>query len=101
MNPEKTIVALSYFDWMTVLALAGLTWFLLARHFRSQDKLADAVAFLAKEVGELRSWIAESYVTKPDHVRDLDRLSEDIERWSSRFERDLEAHRDECPVRRG
>ena len=100
MNPEAAHVTLSYFDWMTVLAAGALLWFLLGRFFRANEKLADAVEALASQVAGLRTFVSENYVTKPDHARDLDRLSEDIDTWAARFQRDLDAHRDGCPGRR-
>ncbi len=100
MNPEAPHIALSYFDWMTVLALAALLWFLLGRFFRANEKLAEAVSALAMEVAGLRAFVSETYVTKRDHTRDVERLSEDIDAWATRFQRDLDVHRDECPGRR-
>jgi hypothetical protein len=100
MPPEAAHISLSYFDWTMVLALAALLWLLLTRFFRANEKLAEAVASLASEVAGLRAFVSETYVTKRDHTRDFDHLSEDIASWATRFERELETHRNECPGRR-
>lgn len=101
MQAETTHVALSFFDWSTILAFAGFAFLLVKRELRSRDELATAVKALTDEVAKLRTWIAETYVTKHDHARDIDRLRDDIADHAERFSRELESHRDECPARRG
>jgi hypothetical protein len=98
---ETPFMSLSAFDWATVLALAALAWFLLVRDFRSRDELARTVQALAEAVGELRALMAEQYVNKDDHRRDIDRVSADIAMHAKQFQRELETHREECPARRG
>ena len=98
---EPAHLALSYFDWMTILALSALAWFLMVRFVRSQDQLAAAVTALSKEVAELPGHIAANYVTKPDHNRDIDGLKEVITDHAERWREELVRHREECPGRRG
>ena len=99
MEPSHPI-SLSMFDWATILALAGLAWFLLVRNFRSQDELAKTVKCLAEELGKLRAHMAERYVAKPDHDRAISDLKGTIAEHAERWREDLETHRRECPGRR-
>lgn len=93
-------MSLSAFDWACVLALAGLLWFLLVRDFRSRDRLASTVESLGKTVADLRTWMAENYVTRPEHLREIERLETSIADHADRWREDLERHRSDCPGRR-
>ncbi len=99
-DPERTFVSLSSFDWATVMVLGAIAWFFFVRDYRSRDELAKTVKALADAVSDLRALMAEQYVSKDDHRREIDRLSDDIDTWANRFQRDLESHRDECAARR-
>jgi hypothetical protein len=97
---EPTHMALSAFDWATVLAMAGLLWFLFVRDYKSRDRQTNAVEALSVEVGRLRAWMAETYVTKVEHLREVDRLETSIADHAERWREDLTRHRSDCPVRR-
>ncbi len=98
-NSERAAISLSSFDWATVMVLGLLAWFFFMRDYRSRDELAKTVKALADAVSDLRALMAEQYVSKDDHRREIDRLSDDIDTWTERFRRDLESHKDECPIR--
>ena len=92
-------MVLTGFDWATILAAAALLWFLLVRDFKSRDRLAATVDELAGEVGKLRTWMAENYVTRPEHLREIVRLEASIAEHAERWREDLARHREECPTR--
>jgi hypothetical protein len=96
---QASSITLSAFDWAIVLALAGLAWFLLVRNFRAQDALALNVQALTGEVAKLHQVMAETYVTKVDHLREVDRLETSIAGHAERWRDDLAQHRRDCPVR--
>jgi HAMP domain-containing protein len=93
-------MVLSAFDWAVILALASLLWFLLVRDFRSRDRLAATVEKLGLTVSDLRTWMAENYVTRPEHLREIERLETSISEHADRWREDLDRHRIECPGRR-
>lgn len=98
--PEQTHMSLSAFDWSTILGVLVFFWFLLQRDYKSRDKLADTVENLSQTVAGLRSWMAENYVTRPEHLREIDRLEVSIADHSERWREELSRHREECPARR-
>jgi len=98
MEPAR--MTLSAFDWSVVLALAGLLWFLFVRDFKSRDRQTAAVESLSLEVGRLRAWMAETYVPKAEHLREIDLLRTSIADHAERWREDLNRHREECPARR-
>ena len=62
-------------------------------------RLAETVTNLAREVGKLRTLMAESYVTKVEHLREIDRLEGSIAEHAERWREDLDRHRRECAGR--
>lgn len=98
MEPPHPIT-LSFFDWATIMALAVLLWFLVTREIRSRDRLATTVEKLGLTVSDLRTWMAENYVTRPEHLREIDRLETSIAEHAERWREDLAAHRSDCPER--
>ena len=90
---------LTPFEWVLVLGALSFLGFFLQRDFRTRDDLAKAVSALTREVFELRSWISQSYVSKDDHRREIDRLTQDIKAHAEQFQQELEAHRNESLAR--
>lgn len=99
--PETPHMVLSAFDWASVLAATALLWFLIVRDYRSRDRLAATVEKLGQTVSDLRTWMAENYVTRPEHLREIDRLEISIADHAERWREDMAAHRRDCPGRFG
>lgn len=97
--PESAHVTLSAFDWATVLAMAGLLWFLFVRDFKARDRQTAAVEALSAEVGRLRAWMAETYAQRTDLIREVERLEDSIAEQADRWREDMKRHREECPGR--
>ncbi len=97
MDPH---IVLSTFDWATIGALVVLAWFLLRRDFQSRDRLAATVDSLALEVGKLRTWMAENYVTKVEHLREIDRLEDSIAKHAEHWREEMGNHLADAHPRR-
>jgi hypothetical protein len=117
---EAVHMSLSPFDWATLLAASVIVWWLIQRADKKREaavqqaeqiretaaasrqgamdqtlgRLSNVVEDLSAALYQVKGWVTEHHVTKPDHQREMENLEKALRR-------DLEQHVINCPGRKG